>query len=647
LRKPKSKRRIAVFGNGFNGSNLGGFIEGLTEAIPPKHADFFLFMSHAAYGHNETQRMAENSIFDLPDLKTFDAAIIYGPGLNFVEAIEKLCDKCAEAEIPTVAVGIQDDRFSYVAVDNYTGMYDLVEHLIEKHNVKNVCFIAGSMENEDSNARLQGALDALSKHNLELKPENLHYSNWSIRSAADFIGKVFTDRKPKDYPDAFITANDMLAMFAVAQINKFGFNVPDDFIVSGFDATSDSQVFYPSIATVDQNQKEIGKTTAEALMNQLISGEKVNKLIKCSVYPGESCGCEECRGENEARRSLGRHKPEKTLSDRFTTDRIREIEKTILQSDRYSNLAKTMQDHFNNNIGHEGPVFYWLLDSKVAKLGELNVGDEPKFEYASRMDVVIGRDSGGHVASVTDVGIKELLPEYYQYKDSHDNTVYILLPSYLDGIMYGYSVFGKKDMFFEDEYYYSFHERLICTLEAYKKNLQLTNLYDKLADLMHDDPLTHVRNRVAYEKYKSSLEEKMVTNNECDFAIILFDINNLKMINDNLGHELGDEYIKNCCKLICTVFKHSPVFRIGGDEFVAVLKGNDYNNRGDLLDIFRSSMEESIKNESLVERVSIACGMAVMVGDTPEALNETFRIADERMYMNKAMMKKQMQNIDI
>ncbi len=647
MRKPKSKRRIAVFGNGFNGSNLGGFIEGLTEAIPPKHADFFLFMSHAAYGHSETQRMAENSIFDLPDLKTFDAAIIYGPGLNFVEAIEKLCDKCAEAEIPTVAVGIQDDRFSYVAVDNYTGMYDLVEHLIEKHNVKNVSFIAGSMENEDSNARLQGALDALSKHNLELKPENLHYSNWSILSAADFIGKVFTDRKPKDYPDAFITANDMLAMFAVAQINKFGFNVPDDFIVSGFDATSDSQVFYPSIATVDQNQKEIGKTTAEALMNQLISGEKVNKLIKCNAYPGESCGCEECRGENEARRSLGRHKPEKTLADRFTTDRIREIEKTILQSDRYSNLAKTMQDHFNKNIGHEGPVFYWLLDSKVAKLGELNVGDEPKFEYASRMDVIVGRDNGDFAASVTDVGIKELLPEYYQYKDDRDNTVYILLPSYLDGIMYGYSVFGKNNMFFEESYYYSFHERLICTLEAYKKNLQLTNLYDKLADLMHDDPLTHVRNRVAYEKYKSSLEEKMVTNNECDFAIILFDINNLKMINDNLGHELGDEYIKNCCKLICTVFKHSPVFRIGGDEFVAVLKGDDYNNRGSLIDTFRSSMDESIKNESLVERVSIACGMAVMVGDTPEALNETFRIADERMYMNKAMMKKQMQNMDI
>ena len=95
------------------------------------------------------------------------------------------------------------------------------------------------------------------------------------------------------------------------------------------------------------------------------------------------------------------------------------------------------------------------------------------------------------------------------------------------------------------------------------------------------------------------------------------------------------------------MFKHSPVFRIGGDEFVAVLKGDDYNNRGSLIDTFRSSMDESIKNESLVERVSIACGMAVMVGDTPEALNETFRIADERMYMNKAMMKKQMQNMDI
>ena len=644
MRKPKSKRRIAVFGNGFNGSNLGGFIEGLTEAIPPKHADFFLFMSHAAYGHSEIQRMAENSIFDLPDLKTFDAAIIYGPGLNFVEAIEKLCDKCAEAEIPTVSVGIKDDRFSNISVDNYSGMYDLVEHMIVSHGLKNVSFIAGSKENEDSNARLQAVIDALAKHNLELKSENLHYTNWSIQSAAEYIDEVIKKRKSGDYPDAFITANDMLAMFVVAQLNKLGFNVPDDFIVSGFDATSDSQVFYPSIATVDQNQKEIGRATAEALMNQLVTGEKDNQLIKCTAYPGESCGCINCRGEDEARRSLGRHKPEKTLADRFTTDRIREIERTILQSDRYSNLAKIMQEHFNKNIGHEGPVFYWLLDSKVSELGELNVGERPKFEYASRMDVVMGRDNGNFAASATDVGIKELLPEYYQYKDERENTVYVLQPSYLDGIIYGYSVFGMNLMFFEETYYYSFHERLIRTLEAYKKNLQLTNLYDKLADLMHDDPLTHVRNRVAYEKYKSSLEEKMLTNNECDFAIVLFDINNLKQINDNLGHELGDEYIKNCCRLICKVFKHSPVFRIGGDEFVAVLKGDDYNDRGELLDTFRSSMEAAQDSESLVDRVSIACGMAVMVGDTPEALNETFRIADERMYMNKAMMKKQMQN---
>ncbi len=633
-----------MFGNGFNGSNLGGFIEGLTEAIPPKHADFFLFMSHAAYGHSEIQRMAENSIFDLPDLKTFDAAIIYGPGLNFVEAIEKLCDKCAEAEIPTVSVGIKDDRFSNISVDNYSGMYDLVEHMIVSHGLKNVSFIAGSKENEDSNARLQAVIDALAKHNLELKSENLHYTNWSIQSAAEYIDEVIKKRKSGDYPDAFITANDMLAMFVVAQLNKLGFNVPDDFIVSGFDATSDSQVFYPSIATVDQNQKEIGRATAEALMNQLVTGEKDNQLIKCTAYPGESCGCINCRGEDEARRSLGRHKPEKTLADRFTTDRIREIERTILQSDRYSNLAKIMQEHFNKNIGHEGPVFYWLLDSKVSELGELNVGERPKFEYASRMDVVMGRDNGNFAASATDVGIKELLPEYYQYKDERENTVYVLQPSYLDGIIYGYSVFGMNLMFFEETYYYSFHERLIRTLEAYKKNLQLTNLYDKLADLMHDDPLTHVRNRVAYEKYKSSLEEKMLTNNECDFAIVLFDINNLKQINDNLGHELGDEYIKNCCRLICKVFKHSPVFRIGGDEFVAVLKGDDYNDRGELLDTFRSSMEAAQDSESLVDRVSIACGMAVMVGDTPEALNETFRIADERMYMNKAMMKKQMQN---
>ena len=69
------------------------------------------------------------------------------------------------------------------------------------------------------------------------------------------------------------------------------------------------------------------------------------------------------------------------------------------------------------------------------------------------------------------------------------------------------------------------------------------------------------------------LKETMKTNKHTKFALVECDINGLKGINDTYGHEIGDVYIVNSCRGICSVFKHSPVFRIGGDEFVVILQG--------------------------------------------------------------------------
>ena len=74
-----------------------------------------------------------------------------------------------------------------------------------------------------------------------------------------------------------------------------------------------------------------------------------------------------------------------------------------------------------------------------------------------------------------------------------------------------------------------------------------------------------------------------IENGFAQFGIVMFDLNNLKMINDKFGHEAGDSYIVKNCKMICTTFKHSPIVRIGGDEFVAILTGKDLLNAEKLL----------------------------------------------------------------
>ena len=84
------KKRIAVLANGWNSENLSNFMMGIEKNVKPGSMDFFVFLSFASYGYNEINRKAEALIYELPNLKSFDAVIIFGPGLNFQDVIEKI-----------------------------------------------------------------------------------------------------------------------------------------------------------------------------------------------------------------------------------------------------------------------------------------------------------------------------------------------------------------------------------------------------------------------------------------------------------------------------------------------------------------------------------------------------------------------------
>ena len=168
------------------------------------------------------------------------------------------------------------------------------------------------------------------------------------------------------------------------------------------------------------------------------------------------------------------------------------------------------------------------------------------------------------------------------------------------------------------------------------------------------DALTGVGTKAAYDKLAESVWPAGVegvggaAGGLCDdpakapkIAVVMMDANGLKHINDNFGHEAGDKYLQGCCKIICNVYKHSPVFRIGGDEFVAVLTGEDFDNREALLKEIKEEFltDYSRSGRPEWERYSAAVGMAEFEpGDT--RLEEILKRADWAMYEDKDEFKK-------
>ena len=151
------------------------------------------------------------------------------------------------------------------------------------------------------------------------------------------------------------------------------------------------------------------------------------------------------------------------------------------------------------------------------------------------------------------------------------------------------------------------------------------------------DALTSVRNKGAFNSFMEELQSKLDENPEAmEFAIGVFDCDDLKSVNDVYGHDKGDIYLKTASRLICKVFQHSPVFRIGGDEFAVILRNEDYRNRADLMDEFeRKRMEICHDTENLWEQVHVSMGIAVFNPQQDHSVIDTLRRADKSMYINK------------
>lgn len=161
--------------------------------------------------------------------------------------------------------------------------------------------------------------------------------------------------------------------------------------------------------------------------------------------------------------------------------------------------------------------------------------------------------------------------------------------------------------------------------------------------LAYRDALTGVKNKTAYQDAERRLEEQMRQGHP-EFAVVVLDINDLKHVNDNFGHDFGDMMIIDACKIICKSFIHSPVYRVGGDEFAVILEGSDYENYVELLENFRSAVEDYNKNSHQDSHLSIARGIAIYNSETDLVFSNVFKRADDAMYQNKADMKQRLKN---
>lgn len=164
--------------------------------------------------------------------------------------------------------------------------------------------------------------------------------------------------------------------------------------------------------------------------------------------------------------------------------------------------------------------------------------------------------------------------------------------------------------------------------------------FDIISNLAYSDGLTGLGNRTAYleqlEQYAGGEEELE------HLGIVFLDVNNLKKVNDNQGHEKGDELITIASRIISDSFgRFGKAYRIGGDEFCVLMTGDDLQERYEkALAEFQMLIDEANKAKWYTYEIQIANGFAICNDISKKNIDETIMMADDAMYVNKNLLKR-------
>lgn len=241
--------------------------------------------------HIEWIDVSGNIIYDLVKIDRFDGVIIYGGAIGQYisrDEFKRFCNKFKP--LPVVVISLNIEGIPSVSISNYTGVYDIVEHMIKVHKSSKIGYIKGPEGHEEAEERYHGYIDALKNNNIEFNSNFVTEGSFSVYSGRTGVME-FLDHRNLDL-DTIVCADDDTALGAMAAIKERGLIIPDDIAVVGFDDISFAISTIPTLTTVKQPFKELGKEALNLIL-RIIDKQDVDMQVKIPSCPviRDSCGC--------------------------------------------------------------------------------------------------------------------------------------------------------------------------------------------------------------------------------------------------------------------------------------------------------------------------------------------------------------------
>ena len=634
-------KKIAVFTSHVYEQMSGMMQKGLIDAAMKYGVKLIFFASFGdsysskSYGEFSKYDEGDKVSFDIPNLNDFDGAIKISTSFSRILK-DHLKTILSRYDIPVISIGGNDEDHFNIRCDDRNTFAKVVEHVITHHGCRDIFHLAGDRKPDHyfSEDRFESYKRVLEEHGIPFDEEKVYYGTlWYDcgEPALDYILDTYK-KQGKKLPEAIVCVNDYSAIGLINACKSRGIRVPEDVIVTGFDAVAESTSGFPTVTTARQSFYDMGYQ-AIVTMLRMIEGEKFEEdlLIEGDILCNQSCGCMEKNVDNieDFRKAYLKNIENATAIAQSTTNLMISVSATNTLEECF----KAISDNAKADTG-----FRDMLLCLAPGWDKQRIVDDDFHVTDEEMTVVSGFRDGGKIdVPVQTFRKKDILP-----KDMLEDPkpYYIFALHHLQYYM-GYLIADPDIDNREQKAIQSWFVDLGVILESRRILLDLEQSVNRLGYLYNRDMLTELYNRRGLEEFFKEYFEECVRNST-GLAVMIFDMDDLKTINDRFGHNEGDYGLKTIAYAMLQASNGDEVCaRSGGDEFVVLAKNYTADKAKGFIEKVCEVIGQKVMLDDKEYSVHVSAGFHIEFpkagssDDLHKIFEKCLKEADEIMYAEK------------
>lgn len=408
-------KKIAIIADAWKRHVNYSWILGCKDYIQEQNLDveIDIFQSFGNFIMDDKHNIGEYNIIELPDLKKYDGIILEITNTIMKDQHDRIVRKVIESGVPAVSLLEAIPGLYSAVIDNYGPMREIVEHLIVRHGCRKINYVGGPAASYENKSRQRAYEDVLREYGIKLEQKRIFQQNYEVYTginAFDHFNSIGM------IPDAFVCANENIAVGLCQRALEAGYRVPDDFCITGFDDFDKASYFEPRITTISYSKMDVAYQ-AMGVLHRIWNGENVQKIVYSKAKPvfQESCGCNNIKHKHRSDYIKERIFSEVRQIDLYNETMV--MNRKLVECESYEKMGEQLVKCLDALRCKE---MYLIMNRDIANAQNCGVMDEIEEEqrvegYPLEMEAVIAFKDG-KIHTDVQMNVEDMVPKLWNRK---------------------------------------------------------------------------------------------------------------------------------------------------------------------------------------------------------------------------------------